>query len=114
VTSLDEMKEAARALHAMGPRSVLVKGGHLQSERAVDVFFDGHDVVEIDGPRFDTEDTHGTGCVLSAAVAARLAHGDDLVAAVRVAKDFVSGAIEHSIRIGKGFGPVNPAWRLSV
>jgi hydroxymethylpyrimidine/phosphomethylpyrimidine kinase len=114
VTSLDEMKEAARALHAMGPRSVLVKGGHLQSERAVDVFFDGRDMLELDGPRFDTDDTHGTGCALSAAIAARLAHGDELVAAVRAAKEFVSGAIEHSIRIGKGFGPVNPAWKLNL
>jgi hydroxymethylpyrimidine/phosphomethylpyrimidine kinase len=114
VTSLDEMKEAARALHAMGPRSVLVKGGHLQTERAVDVFFDGRDILELDGPRFDTDDTHGTGCALSAAIAARLAHGDDLVAAVRAAKEFVSGAIEHSIRIGKGFGPVNPAWRTNL
>jgi hydroxymethylpyrimidine/phosphomethylpyrimidine kinase len=114
VASVDEMKEAARALQAMGPRSVLVKGGHLQSERAVDVFFDGRDVFELDGPRFDTDDTHGTGCALSAAIAARLAHGDDLVAAVQAAKKFVSGAIEHSIRIGKGFGPVNPAWRLNV
>lgn len=110
VTNLGEMKEAARELQAMGPRSVLVKGGHLQSERAVDVLFDGHEVMEIDGPRFDTEDTHGTGCALSAAIAARLAHGDDVVEAVRAAKEFVSGAIEHSIRIGKGFGPVNPAW----
>ena len=114
VTSLDEMKEAARALHAMGPRSVLVKGGHLQSERAVDVFFDGRDTLELDGRRFDTDDTHGTGCALSAAIAARLAHGDDLVPAVRAAKEFVSGAIEHSIRIGKGFGPVNPAWKLNL
>jgi hydroxymethylpyrimidine/phosphomethylpyrimidine kinase len=114
VTSRDEMMEAARALHAMGPRSVLVKGGHLHSERAVDVFFDGRDMLELDGPRFDTDDTHGTGCALSAAIAARLAHGDDLVAAVRAAKEFVSGAIEHSIRIGKGFGPVNPAWKLNL
>jgi hydroxymethylpyrimidine/phosphomethylpyrimidine kinase len=114
VTSLDEMKDAARALHAMGPRSVLVKGGHLNLERAVDVFFDGGEMVELDGPRFDTDDTHGTGCALSAAIAARLAHGDELADAVRAAKDFVSGAIEHSIRIGKGFGPVNPAWRLTL
>ena len=114
VTDLDEMKEAARALHAMGPRSVLVKGGHLKAERAVDVLFDGRDILELDGPRFDTDDTHGTGCALSAAIAARLAHGDDVIPAVQAAKEFVSGAIEHSIRIGKGFGPVNPAWRLSV
>jgi hydroxymethylpyrimidine/phosphomethylpyrimidine kinase len=113
VTSLDEMKDAAHALHAMGPRSVLVKGGHLHGERAVDVFYDGGEMLELDGPRFDTDDTHGTGCVLSAAIAARLAHGDDLVDAVRAAKDFVAGAIEHSLHIGKGFGPVNPAWRLT-
>jgi hydroxymethylpyrimidine/phosphomethylpyrimidine kinase len=111
-TTLEEMRDTARALHELGPRSVLVKGGHLSGDRAVDVFFDGNDVTEIEGPRFDTEDTHGTGCALSAAIAARLAHGDDTLAAVRFAKDFVSGAIEHSIRIGKGFGPVNPGWRL--
>jgi hydroxymethylpyrimidine/phosphomethylpyrimidine kinase len=105
-----DMAEAAVDLHALGPRSVLVKGGHLPGDRAVDVFYDGRDVVEIDGPRFDTEDTHGTGCALSAAIAARLAHGDDLIDAVRFAKRFVAGAIEHGLRIGKGYGPVNPAW----
>jgi hydroxymethylpyrimidine kinase/phosphomethylpyrimidine kinase len=113
VGTLDEMRDAARALHALGPRSVLVKGGHLPGEFAIDVFFDGTEIIELSGPRFETDDTHGTGCALSAAIAARLAHGDDLVAAVRAAKDFVSGAIEHGLRLGKGYGPVNPAWRLS-
>jgi hydroxymethylpyrimidine/phosphomethylpyrimidine kinase len=111
VVTLADMAEAAADLHALGSRSVLVKGGHLPGERAVDVFFDGRDVIEIDGPRFDTEDTHGTGCVLSAAIAARLAHGDDLIEAVRFGKGFVAGAIERGLRIGKGYGPVNPAWR---
>ncbi|MDQ3940539.1 MAG: bifunctional hydroxymethylpyrimidine kinase/phosphomethylpyrimidine kinase [Actinomycetota bacterium] len=108
----DAMKDAARDLRALGPRAVLVKGGHLPGERAVDVYFDGDDVFEIDGPRFDTEDTHGTGCALSAAVTARLAHGDSLVDAVRFGKRFVSGAIERSLRLGRGYGPVNPGWEL--
>jgi len=113
VTTLDEMRDAARALRDLGPRSVLVKGGHLESlEGAVDVLYDGANFIEIDGPRFNTKDTHGTGCALSAAIAARLAHGDDLVDAVRAGKDFVSGAIEHGLRLGHGIGPVNPGWRL--
>ncbi len=113
VTTLDEMRDAARALKDLGPRSVLVKGGHLDTgEGAVDVLYDGNDFTELDGPRFDTADTHGTGCALSAAIAARLAHGDDLVDAVWAGKDFVSGAIEHGLRLGDGFGPVNPGWRL--
>jgi hydroxymethylpyrimidine/phosphomethylpyrimidine kinase len=112
VSSLRDMHDAARALGAIGPRSVLVKGGHLPGDRAVDVFWDGESVAEIDGPRFDTEDTHGTGCALSAAIAARLAHGDSILDAVRTAKEFVAGAIDHSLRIGKGYGPVNPGWRL--
>jgi hydroxymethylpyrimidine/phosphomethylpyrimidine kinase len=112
VRTLDEMKDAARALHALGCRSVLVKGGHLESDEAVDVFFDGSETTEIAGLRFDTKDTHGTGCALSAALAARLAHGDDLLTAARAAKEFVAGAIERGLRLGRGYGPVNPAWRF--
>lgn len=112
VGTLEGMKDAARALHDFGPRAVLVKGGHLPGDRATDVLYDGSDMIELDGPRFDTEDTHGTGCAISAAITARLAHGDELAGAVRAAKEFVSGAIERSLRIGKGYGPVNPGWNL--
>jgi hydroxymethylpyrimidine/phosphomethylpyrimidine kinase len=112
VRSLEDMRAAARALHALGPRAVLVKGGHVDGDEARDVFFDGERLVELSGPRFETKDTHGTGCTLAAAIAARTAHGDDLAAAVRFAKDFVSGAIEHGLRIGYGHGPVNPGWKL--
>ncbi|HEX2241603.1 MAG TPA: bifunctional hydroxymethylpyrimidine kinase/phosphomethylpyrimidine kinase [Actinomycetota bacterium] len=113
ISTLAEMKDAARALHELGPSSVLVKGGHLPGERAVDVFFDGVRMTEIDGPRFDTEDTHGTGCALSAAIAAYLAQGSELIHAVGAAKEFVAGAIKHGLRIGSGYGPVNAGWRLS-
>jgi hydroxymethylpyrimidine kinase/phosphomethylpyrimidine kinase len=114
IGDLRETRDAARALHEFGPQSVLVKGGHLPGDRAVDVFYDGDTITEIDGPRFDTEDTHGTGCALAAAIAARLAHGDDVLEAVRFAKRFVAGAIEHGLRIGKGYGPVNPGWQLGL
>jgi hydroxymethylpyrimidine/phosphomethylpyrimidine kinase len=113
ISTRAEMADAARALGDLGPRAVLVKGGHLPGDRAIDVLFDGHQITEIDGVRFDSEDTHGTGCTLSAAIAARLAHGDDLLTAVHAGKEFVSGAIERALRIGKGYGPVNPGWRLA-
>jgi hydroxymethylpyrimidine/phosphomethylpyrimidine kinase len=107
-----DMLTAARALHAMGPGAVLVKGGHAEGDDAVDLLWDGTEAFELNGPRYDTRDTHGTGCALSAAIAARLAHGDNLRAAVVFAKEFISGAIKHSLRLGGGFGPVNPGWRL--
>lgn len=112
ITSLEGMKAAARSLYAMGPHSVVVKGGHLQGTTAVDVFYDGGEPVELAAPRWDTDDTHGTGDTLAAAVTARLAWGDDLLSALAAGKEFVSGAIEHSLRLGGGFGPVNPGWRL--
>lgn len=113
VTSMADMKRAVRELRELGPSSVLVKGGHLPGKLAVDVFYDGEEFVELQGPRFDTEDTHGTGCAISAAITARLARGDEVIPAVKFAKEFISGAIDHSLRIGKGYGPVNPGWWLN-
>jgi hydroxymethylpyrimidine/phosphomethylpyrimidine kinase len=114
VETLEQMKEAGRALYDLGPRGVLVKGGHLPGDTAIDLYFDGERFEELTAPRYDTEDTHGTGCALSAAIAARLAHGDRTIEAVRFAKRFISGAIRHSLRLGRGYGPVNPAWDLPV
>jgi hydroxymethylpyrimidine/phosphomethylpyrimidine kinase len=111
VETLEEMRLAAEELYGLGPRGILVKGGHLGEEDAVDVFFDGDTPVEIRGPRYATEDTHGTGCALSAAICAFLAKGEDPVSAVGRAKEFVAGAIRRSLRIGRGYGPVNPGWR---
>ncbi|MEA2499601.1 MAG: hydroxymethylpyrimidine/phosphomethylpyrimidine kinase [Actinomycetota bacterium] len=107
-----DMKRAAQALVAMGAETALVKGGHLPGDRAVDVYYDGSTYEELEGPRYDTEDTHGTGCALSAAIAAGLAKGDDRLGSIRAAKDFVSGAIRESLRIGRGYGPVNIGWRF--
>jgi hydroxymethylpyrimidine/phosphomethylpyrimidine kinase len=112
VRSLAGMKDAAHELASLGARAVLVKGGHLTGARAVDVLFDGDSLIELEGPRHDTEDTHGTGCALSSAITAFRARGEDLPTAVARAKEFVGGAIQRSLRLGRGYGPVNPAWRL--
>jgi hydroxymethylpyrimidine/phosphomethylpyrimidine kinase len=92
--------EAAKALVDMGAGAALVKGGHVEGD-PVDVLFDGSDVTEFRGKRLD-KTMHGTGCVLSAAIAARLALGDDLRQAICFGKDFVSCAIARSVRLGKG------------
>jgi hydroxymethylpyrimidine/phosphomethylpyrimidine kinase len=104
-----DMEDAARELHAMGARAVFVKGGHLDDDRrADDVLFDGSEMTWIEGERIDTPHTHGTGCVLSAAIAAYLARGAELVEAVGLGKAFVTQAIAHALRIGHGIGPVDP------
>lgn len=93
-------RDAAKALVEMGARAALVKGGHIESEPA-DVLYDGSKFAEIAGRRIE-KNMHGTGCVLSSAIAARLALGDELVDAVRYAKWYVERAIEGSQCLGKG------------
>ncbi len=111
VEGREGMREAAARLMELGPACVVVKGGHLAAGDALDVFYDGGDMVELSLPRVETADDHGTGCVFSAAVAARLARGEGPVSAVRGAKEDVTMALRRSLRLGKGRGPVNPASR---
>ena len=106
VRTLVEMREAARALREMGPRSVVVKGGHLEGD-AVDVFWDGERLEDLPAPRIATTNTHGTGCTYSAAIAARLALGEPLLDAVRGAKAYLTEAIRRSYSVGRGHGPVD-------
>jgi hydroxymethylpyrimidine/phosphomethylpyrimidine kinase len=110
VDSAQAMLAAAQAILALGPRAVLVKGGHLPGDRADDLFHDGTHSVWVEAERIDTPNTHGTGCVLSAAIAAYLARGEDLLSAVRAGKRFVTQAIRQALPIGQGIGPVNPLW----
>ena len=107
VRSLDEMRQAARDLRASGPRVVVVKGGHLEGSEAVDVFYDGRRLEELPAPRISTTNTHGTGCTLSAAIAARLGLGAEPLEAVRGAKDYVTEAIRRSYAVGHGPGPLD-------
>lgn len=102
-----DMEEAARRIHALGPRWVVVKGGHLAEGRAVDLVYDGQGFFELDGERVDTRHTHGTGCTFSAAIAAGLARGLDVPAALQRAKKVISWAIAHAPGIGGGHGPTN-------
>jgi hydroxymethylpyrimidine/phosphomethylpyrimidine kinase len=113
LATLEDRRQAARDLVALGPRAAVVKGGHAADARAVDVYWDGTDLVELVGPRIDTKNTHGSGCVFSAAITAGLAKGQDPLAAVRAAKAFINSAIEHSLDLGRGHGPVNPMFGLA-
>jgi hydroxymethylpyrimidine/phosphomethylpyrimidine kinase len=110
VSSRDEMRKAADELLALGAGAALVKGGHLAGDSAADYFADGDREEWIEGERIDTPNTHGTGCVLSAAIAGYLARGEELLQAVRSGKAFVTEAIRHSLAIGGGIGPVEPGW----
>lgn len=104
-----QMLDQARALLALGCRAVLVKGGHAGGEAAVDVLADATGIERLPLPRVDTPHTHGTGCTLSAAVAALLAQGTALSDAVRRAKAYVWEALQHGrgLGIGRGCGPLD-------
>jgi hydroxymethylpyrimidine/phosphomethylpyrimidine kinase len=102
----EEVEALARRVHALGPRTVVVTGGH--REEAVDVFFDGERLVEIPGPRHPGGAAHGSGCTHSSVLAARLAHGDAPLEAARVAKRLASQAVAQGLgEIGAGAGPVD-------
>lgn len=108
VEDAEGMRKAARRLKGLGPACVVVKGGHLGGGESLDIFFDGKEMVELKAARIPTADDHGTGCVFSAAIAARLARGEAPLAAVTGAKEDVGRALERSLHVGKGRGPVNP------
>lgn len=105
-----DLRAAAERIHALGPRWVLMKGGHLEGPEAVDYLYDGRTLERFAGPRFATPHTHGTGCTYASAIAAWLARGETVPEAVRRAKDYVSGAIRNHVPIGHGRGPLNHLW----
>ncbi len=106
VTEETSMETAAAAISRLGPKHVLIKGGHLQGP-ALDLLWSAGRVCRFRFQRTDTKDTHGTGCVLSAAITARLAKGDPLESAVAGAKQFVTQAIRSGSGLGSGYGPTN-------
>jgi len=100
-------EELARAIHALGPKAVVVTGGH-RDEGATDVFFDGERLEEIPGERYEGGAAHGSGCTHSSALAACLAHGDAPLEAARKAKKVAARAVSQGLRdIGEGAGPVD-------
>jgi hydroxymethylpyrimidine kinase/phosphomethylpyrimidine kinase len=100
------MEEAARRIKSLGPRYVVVKGGHLETE-ASDVLFDGHEFRSYEAQKLDTVCTHGAGCTFSAAVTAALAKGQEVQSAVATAKAFVTKAMAAGVLIGAGHAPLN-------
>ncbi len=112
VQDRDDMRRAAGAILRLGPRAVLVKGGHLEGDRSTDLFVEGDLEEWIDAERIDTPHTHGTGCTLSAAITAHLARGAPLLDAVRAGKVFVTEAIRHALPLGEGIGPVDQLWPI--
>ncbi len=104
--TLEEMEAAARAIKAMGPRYVVIKGGHLPGT-PLDLLYDGVNFRRYVGARYDTPHTHGTGCTFASAIAAGLARGTSVEEAVARAKVYISAAIRQGISLGKGHGPVH-------
>ncbi|MDB9525292.1 bifunctional hydroxymethylpyrimidine kinase/phosphomethylpyrimidine kinase [Oscillatoria sp. CS-180] len=113
IDTLADMKVAAENIYASGCHAVLVKGGGMTGQlKGVDVWYDGDRLEVLTTETVHTSDTHGTGCTLSAAIAANLALNQDALTAVRSAKNYVTQALQHSLRIGQGQGPVGHFYSL--
>ncbi len=110
IETLDDMRAAAQAIRALGPRHVVVKGGHRAAD-PVDVYFDGKRFAELRAERISTRHTHGTGCTFSAAIAAFMARGLPVDAAITGAKSYITQAIRHAPGLGSGHGPVGHFWQ---
>ncbi|HXE31972.1 MAG TPA: PfkB family carbohydrate kinase, partial [Terriglobales bacterium] len=110
ITKPGDMEAAAQVLHALGPKFVVIKGGHL--ERPVDVLYDGQRCITLAADRVRTTNLHGTGCTFSAALAANLANGKQVHDAVVMAKAYLTAALKQSYAISDGPGPLNHLYRL--
>ena len=105
ITGAADLLDAAKAVHALGPRWVLITGGHLTGT-PLDLLYDGHTALELRGPRVDSPHTHGSGCTLASALAGYLALGHDVPTACRLAKELTAQAIARGYPLGRGVGPV--------
>lgn len=106
IVTADDMREAARRIAALGPKIVIVKGGHLDGP-PIDLVFDGEVFLPVEGERILTRNTHGTGCTFSAAITALLAHGLPPMEAIQLARRYLESTLRHSYSIGEGHSPVN-------
>jgi hydroxymethylpyrimidine/phosphomethylpyrimidine kinase len=112
IRTVDDMRAAGERILALGPRVVLVKGGHLDGPDSVDIACTREGSFELRAPRIATRNTHGTGCTLSSAIAANLALGLNDRDALTRAREYLDGAIRHAPGLGRGHGPLNHFWRL--
>jgi len=116
IRTIADMRAAARRIHALGPRVVVVKGGHMDGADTgglvIDVVCTSDEEFELRGPRLETRHTHGTGCTFAAAAAAFLAQDQPADEALRNAREYLEGAIRHAPGLGQGHGPLNHFWRV--
>jgi hydroxymethylpyrimidine/phosphomethylpyrimidine kinase len=111
IRSVADMRVAGERILRIGPRVVLIKGGHLDGDESIDVACTASGTFETRRPRIQTRHTHGTGCTLSSAIAANLARGLPDREAIEAAREYLDGAIRHAPGLGKGHGPLNHFWR---
>ena len=113
IKNIDDMKKAAIEISKIGADTVIVKGGHLpQDKNVIDVVYHRGDFLLMEYPFVETENTHGTGCTFSSAITACLSKGIDRIKAIRIARAYVQGAIENSLKLGKGRGSLNHFWNV--
>ena len=108
----DDRREAARRIRALGATAVIIKGGHFPTADIVDLLYDGDQFFEFRHDRVESRATHGTGCTFAAALASRLALGDDLEEAIPRVQAYVAGAIRHAPGLGHGHGPMDHFWSV--
>ena len=114
ISNLADARRAAKIIHGFGSQYVLIKGGHLLTERATDLLYDGRFFNVYKGEFIDTPHTHGTGCTFASALAAQLARGKAMADAVQAAKTYLTETIRHSLAIGHGTGPTNHFYFLET
>lgn len=108
----DDLPEVACRISALGPRYVLIKGGHLSGETSPDLLYDGRDFTTFEARRIETKNSHGTGCTLSAAITALLARGKPLAESIETAKTYLTNALKNAVAIGSGHSPVAHFYHL--
>lgn len=113
IDSTDDAKSAAKSISKLGCKAVLVKGGHLDDEQSIDVLYADSDWSYFEADRIETQNTHGTGCTYSAAIATHLGLGKELIEAIDVSKTYITNAIKHALDIGQGHGPTNHFYFLN-
>ena len=107
----EDLRDAARRIHDLGSRAVIIKGGHFPSADIVDLLYDGHRFTEFRAERVESTSTHGTGCTFAAALVSQLAMGRSLEEAIPLAQQYVAGAIRNAPGLGRGHGPLHHFWR---
>ena len=113
ISNLKDMEKAAEEISEMGPEGVVIKGGHMEGDEIIDILYHKNKFYRIRKPRIKTKNTHGTGCTFSAAITALIAKKKEIPEAVEIASKFMNKTIIHSLKLGKGYGPVNPIIKLS-